>query len=228
METVAEFLIDRQFDTAVLFGYDSLSHFVVSGFNSLAALSPTGAKPFDAGRNGLTLGEGAAMAVVSYRAIKTGDLFVAGAGSSNDANHRTGPSRDGSGLHRAAAAALDNAKLVPRQIGAVKCHGTATSYNDAMEAKALVRTFGGAIPPCVSFKGAIGHTSGASSLVELGMALACLKKKTVPPTAGFSARGVDEPIPVSRAVQQYDAPYLLCLCAGFGGVNAAIVVGESQ
>ena len=224
VEAALDLLRAGSVDNAVIFGYDSISRFVASGFFSLGALSPTGARPFDADRDGLSLGEGAALAILSRRAPRNGDVVVAGAGCSNDANHRTGPSRTGEGLYRAAAAALSDAGLAPEAIGGVKCHGTATPYNDAMEAKALTTLFGEDYPPCVSLKGAIGHTSGGGSLLEALLAAEFIRRGSLPPTVGFAKLGVDEPVPVQAEVQPLRCPSVLCLSAGFGGVNAAVVL----
>jgi 3-oxoacyl-(acyl-carrier-protein) synthase len=116
--------------------------------------------------------------------------------------------------------------MEPEQIGAVKCHGTATPYNDAMEAKALHLLFGDTYPPCVSLKGALGHLSGAGSLIEICIVAECLKRRHLPPTKGYNTHGVDEPIPVSAKTQRIDIPSVLCLSAGFGGLNAAVIIQE--
>jgi 3-oxoacyl-[acyl-carrier-protein] synthase-1 len=226
LEVASELLCERTFDHAVLFGCDPVSRFVATGFMALGALSAGVAKPFDKARDGLTLGDGAVVAIVSRRDPQPGDIVVAGLGSSNDANHRTGPSRTGEGLHRAAAAAVADAGMDPAELGAVKCHGTATVYNDAMEAKAIHRLFGGNMPPCASLKGALGHSSGAGSLVEVLIAAECLKRRVLPPTAGYADHGVDEPVPIAGTTQTIERPAVLCLSAGFGGVNAAAVVKE--
>ena len=227
VEVGRELLLAGCAGAVVVFGYDGISRFVATGFHSLAALSPSGARPFDASRDGLTIGDGAAVALLTYREPYREDIIVAGAGSSNDANHRTGPSRTGEGLFRAARAALADAAMRPEDIGGVKCHGTATNYNDAMEAKAIFSLFGAEIPPCFSIKGAIGHTSGAGSLVEVLIAAECLRRRLAPPTAGFSELGVDEKIPVSASSQHLRNKSLLCLSAGFGGINAAVVLAEA-
>jgi 3-oxoacyl-[acyl-carrier-protein] synthase-1 len=228
VEVAVELLTAGRFENAVLFGFDSVSRFVATGFHSLAALSRLGAKPFDAQRDGLTLGEGACMAVLTCRKPFSDDVVVAGAGSSNDANHRTGPSRTGDGLLRAARAALRDANISPSAVGAVKCHGTATNYNDAMEAKAIFSLFGDEIPPCFSIKGAIGHTSGAGSLLEICVAAECLRRRRVPPTCGYSLHGVDEPVPVSASARHLSQQSMLCLSAGFGGINAAVVLAKDD
>jgi 3-oxoacyl-[acyl-carrier-protein] synthase-1 len=226
IEVATELLREGACRTAVLFGLDVISRFVMTGFHSLTALSAQGARPFDSRRNGLTLGDGAGCAVLSIREPSAGECFVAGAGSSNDANHRTGPSRTGEGLYRAAIAALADSRLTPEEIGAVKCHGTATPYNDAMEAKALHRLFGEQCPPCASFKGSLGHMSGAGSLVETLLSGLCLRKRLLPPTAGYEMHGVDEEIGIAPRAQPIVKPAILCLSAGFGGLNAAVVIRE--
>jgi 3-oxoacyl-[acyl-carrier-protein] synthase I len=227
LETAKELLETGTFNHAVLFGFDVQSRFVVSGFHSLNALSPEGARPFDKTRNGLTLGDGAALALLSFRKPQPGECFIAGAASSNDANHRTGPSRTGDGLYRAAAAALADAGIGPSEISAVKCHGTATAYNDAMEAKAIYRLFSSDTIPCFSLKGAIGHTSGAGSLIEVLLSDAFLKRRAAPPTAGYQEHGIDEPLHITRSATKLQGDCILCLSAGFGGLNAAIVLRES-
>jgi 3-oxoacyl-[acyl-carrier-protein] synthase-1 len=226
IETAKNLLERGLFTHAVIFGFDALSQFVISGFNSLSALSPDAARPFDKKRNGLMLGEGAAIAVLSVEIPEKGEIVISGAANTNDANHRTGPSRTGEGLYRAAKSALDDANVKPQEIGAVKCHGTATNYNDAMEAKAMFSLFGLSIPPSFSLKGALGHTSGASSLVETILAAQFLKRKQIPPTIGFEESGVDEPMPIKSDCQPISTNKILCLSAGFGGLNAAIVLEE--
>jgi 3-oxoacyl-(acyl-carrier-protein) synthase len=237
VEMAREMLVEGVARRIVLFGLDTLSQFVVTGFHALNALSPLGARPFDAARDGLTPGECAAAAVLTMREVRPGDIIIAGAGSSNDANHRTGPSRTGDGLLLASQAALRDAGFPPSEVGAVKCHGTGTVYNDAMEAKALTALFGDRIPPCASVKGALGHTSGAGSLLEILIAAECLRRRSLPPTAGYRAHGVEEPLPLSSAAQPVIGPSMpgtavpgaavLCLSAGFGGINAAVVLREA-
>jgi 3-oxoacyl-[acyl-carrier-protein] synthase-1 len=225
--SVASFYLEKElYSTAVVAGFDMISHFVTSGFHSLGALSETGAKPFDIERDGLTLGDGAACAVLSYRYPEPGDVIIAGFHQTNDANHRTGPSRTGEGLYRAAAGVLEKSGVSPDEVGAVKCHGTATVYNDAMEARAVTTLFSAAAPPCFSVKGAIGHTSGAGSLIETLLAARFLKEKKIPPTAGFSREDPDAIIPVAAESRPVSRPSILCLSAGFGGLNAALLLKE--
>lgn len=228
LETAKELLQSGNgFLNAIIFGFDGISRFVTAGFHSLGALSSAAARPFDASRDGLTIGEGACIALLTRRAPFDGDIVVAGAGSSNDANHRTGPSRTGDGLARAARAAMADARVTSAgDIGAIKCHGTATVYNDAMEAKAIESLFGPDIPPCCSLKGAIGHASGAGSLLETLVAAQLLERRALPPTMGFQTLGVEEKIPISSQPQRFEKNTILCLSAGFGGINAAVLLKE--
>lgn len=228
VEIAGELLYEDSADQVVILGFDILSDFVVSGFHALNALSPDGARPFDKQRDGLSPGEGASIAILSRREPAPGDCIVSGAASSNDANHRTGPSRDGHGLFLAAQAACKTSGIAPERIGGIKCHGTATVYNDAMEAKALTTLFGGKVPPCVSFKGALGHTSGGGSLLEIIIAAELLGTGSLPPTARYQNHGVDEPIPVTRETTPLAGNSLLCLSAGFGGMNAAVMLEKVQ
>lgn len=225
LETACDLLAGGWCDQMVVVGFDTVSRFVASGFAALGALSPEPARPFDRDRQGLSLGDGAALAIIERRGPRTCTaVSVASVQSTNDANHRTGPSRTGEGLYRAAAQALARANLCPGNVGAVKCHGTATSYNDAMEAKALFSLFGADCPPCVSLKGSLGHTSGGGSLVECLIAARWLDTLQIPPTVGFRMSGVEEPIGVRPHPQTFTRPVLLCLSAGFGGVNAAVIL----
>jgi 3-oxoacyl-(acyl-carrier-protein) synthase len=224
---LAKSFLERElFTTAVIAGFDVISRFVITGFHSLSALSPEGARPFDINRNGLSLGDGAALAILRSGTAGKGEILIAGADQSNDANHRTGPSRTGDGLYAAAAGALRNAGCTPEQVGAVKCHGTATPYNDAMEAKAMTSCFPLKRPPCFSMKGAIGHTSGGGSLLEILLAGDLLRRRMVPPTINFRTPDPDAALPVSTDAVALLQPSMLCLSAGFGGLNAAVLLKE--
>ncbi len=227
VEVACELLYDGCARNAVIFGFDVISEFVVSGFHALNALSPEGARPFDFSRDGLTPGEGAAVVVLSLREPRDGEIVIGGAASTNDANHRTGPSRSGEGLFRAASAACTESGVEHGMIGAVKCHGTGTLYNDAMEAKALHSIFPEGLPPCSSVKGALGHTSGGGSLLELLLGAEFLLQRRLPPTARFCSPGTEEPLPLSTKSVPIERPSLLCLSAGFGGINAAVVLEQT-
>lgn len=225
-DTARDYLESGLYKRAVLAGFDLISRFTASGFNALGAISETGARPFDAERSGMSLGEGAGVIILEQREPLPGEIVLAGSGTSNDANHRTGPSRDGAGLADAMNRAIRSAGISADQIGAVKCHGTATPFNDAMEAKALTRTFGENQPPAVSLKGAIGHLSGAGSLVETVLSMEFLRMRKIPGTYGFVSTDLPEPISVSAEIQKFEKSALLVTAAGFGGLNSALVLRE--
>ena len=148
-------------DAALVVGADTLSPFVAQGFGALLALSPEPARPFDRHRMGLSLGEGAGAIVLSRHRHESIGYSLAGWGQSNDANHITGPCRDGSGLVLAIQRALACAKIEPELVDLVHLHGTGTQYNDAMEARAMAQVFEEQ-PAAASTKGQIGHTLGAA------------------------------------------------------------------
>ena len=149
---------------------------------------------------------------------------LTGWGIANDANHITGPARDGSGLILAIRSALDQADLAPETIDAFCAHGTATVYNDAMELTALESEFGDRRFPLFSIKGAIGHTLGAAGGIEVAVCLRALETKTVPPTVGVrnpEPRAVGR---VSAKTQAFAGQRILTTNSGFGGVNAALIL----
>jgi 3-oxoacyl-(acyl-carrier-protein) synthase len=170
-------------------GCDSLSDFLITGFAKLMALDSEGAKPFDKNRKGLTPGEGAAALILEdysecVRRGATPLCEIIGYAVTNDANHITGPSRDGSGLAACMAKAMKDADITPSDIDFVNLHGTGTVFNDAMESKAVAVVFGNNIP-CNSIKGAIGHTMGASGAIECVYLTKVIAEGIITPTSGF-------------------------------------------
>ena len=155
-----------RYDHVFVAGFDLLSDFIVSGFNAFKSVSPTLCRPYDAARDGLTLGEacGAVLLTRDRRLSATG-VSVAGGGISNDANHISAPSRTGDGLWYAIRAALAEAGIGAGEVGLVNPHGTATAYNDEMESRAL-HLAGLCGVPCNSLKPYFGHTLGASGVIE--------------------------------------------------------------
>ena len=212
--------------SALIVACDSVSEFVLAGFNSLMALDKQGARPFDKSRQGLSLGDGVAFMVLmdsTYAQENNISVLaeVAGWGMSDDANHITGPSRDGSGLAGAIEAALKTAEVSAKDIAFVSAHGTGTLYNDAMEMQAFKKIFSDPVA-LYGIKGAIGHTLGAAGLIEAGVAVHALRQSSIPPTVGLA-----EPDPealgwISSQPRAIAGKYALCVNAGFGGINAAI------
>lgn len=217
-------------DSVIVVACDAVTEFVYAGFASLMALDPDGARPFDKGRKGLTVGEGAGFVwlMSEERARREGHTrqgVVAGWGLSCDANHMTGPSRDGDGLVRAMAQALKQAGLQAGDIGSVSAHGTGTPYNDAMEMKAFKQIFHDKPLPVYSVKGGMGHTMGLAGLAEMILALKSLAAQVVPPSSNLfdvdpEAAGWVSATPVK--VPGMNA--VLSTNSGFGGVNAALVL----
>lgn len=218
-----------QYDHAVVTGADVVTQFVLSGFQSFQAVSNEPCRPFDASRKGVTLGEGAGTVVLSNRAADApAEAVLVNAGSvSNDANHISGPSRTGAELGMAMRLAMLNSGLTPADIGFVSAHGTATLYNDEMEAKAL-HLAGLQDTPVNSFKGYYGHTLGAAGLIEAIIGIRALQQQVVIPTMGFEQLGVSMPINVSKVLTQRPMQHYLKTVSGFGGCNAAVVFSLAQ
>jgi 3-oxoacyl-[acyl-carrier-protein] synthase II len=217
-------------DAVMVVGVDHLSAFVVAGFSALKALDPEGCRPFDRDRCGLSPGEAGAAIVLARASTAPSDaITIRGWGSTNDANHMTGPSRDGSGLAAAIRCTLDMAHLEPEQISYINAHGTGTPYNDAMESMALQTVFGSDSPPVSGSKGMLGHTLGAAGVVETILCILAMQQGMLPgtprlgtPAEGTPGRLLREPIPG----KQLD--YVLKLNTGFGGVNGALVLGRNS
>src|SRR6202012_4784891 len=150
-----------QYENAVVAGADVISRFVLSGFGSFQAISPGPCKPFDAARDGINLGEGAGTIILSTRMIHREGIKLSGGSVSNDANHISGPSRTGEELCQTITRSLRDAGLTPGNIDFISAHGTATLYNDEMEAKALTLAHLQSAP-VNSLKGYYGHTLGAA------------------------------------------------------------------
>ena len=219
-------ILEDKADVVLVVGVDLLSDFVLCGFTTLKSLETNGCRPFDLERKGLSLGEGAgALALARRDALPGPAIVVSGWGSSNDANHLTGPSRDGSGLALAMNRALHAAGIAPAAIDFVHAHGTGTPFNDAMEGMALRLVFGERVPPFCSSKGLLGHTLGAAGVLETLVCLTAARQQLLPGTPGL--RTPDPAVPDS--VLQVPRPakslrHMLKVNAGFGGTNAALAL----
>jgi len=210
---------------------DIVSDYAFSGFSCLKALSPYPCQPFDRDRQGLSLGEGAAALLLmsADRARHEGrDRLgtICGWGTTNDASHITAPARGGVGLTRAIGKALTSAQKGPDEIAAVCAHGTGTLFNDRMELDAFGQVFGGRRLPVFSVKGAIGHTLGAAGGIETAICLKALATNTAPPTIGFAHPENGAQGQVSADQQTIVGDFLLTTNSGFGGINAALILGR--
>jgi 3-oxoacyl-[acyl-carrier-protein] synthase II len=221
--------LDRA-DVVIAGGAEALCEFVVAGFACLRATTATAVRPFDARRDGLALGEGAALVVVesAAHAERRGagsTIEVAGAGLSADAVHMTAPARDGAGAARAMRAALTDAELAAAAVDVVSAHGTGTVFNDAMEMAALAAVFAGAAPPVSGIKGAIGHTLAAAGAFEAVLCARILRHGLVPATAGCDELDPACALDVVRgAPRPVDARVALSTSSAFAGNNAAVVL----
>ncbi|WP_375605749.1 beta-ketoacyl synthase N-terminal-like domain-containing protein [Flavobacterium davisii] len=228
--SVAKRLIQGDlYDNAYVIAGDEVTEFVLSGFNSFQAMSDAPCKPYDANRTGVTLGEAvAAVYVTSFEEeIKSNDFEILGEGAVNDANHISGPSRTGEGLYRSIQSALKEAGVEANHIDTISAHGTATPYNDEMEAIAFNR-LGLQDKPVNSMKGYYGHTLGASGLLETVMVLESARQNQLIVSKGYETCGVSQPIRVVTHADKVEINTLLKTASGFGGCNTAVVFKKIQ
>jgi 3-oxoacyl-[acyl-carrier-protein] synthase I len=210
------------YENVVAVGADVITKFILSGFQSFNAVSPVPCKPFDINRAGITLGEGAATVILSSKSKNNSKIKVAGGAISNDANHISAPSRTGEELGNAIKKAMILANVHADEIDFISAHGTATDYNDEMEAKAI--SFAGLEKvPTNSLKGYYGHTLGAAGLVESIIAIQSLKENLFIPTLGFEQLGVSKPVNITKALLTDNFKTCLKTASGFGGCNGALV-----
>jgi len=226
--TGARLIRSGRYKHAVVAGADLISKFVLSGFQSFQAVSPEPCRPFDKDRTGISLGEAAATMILSgerdplpYPLIKVLDGLTG-----NDANHISGPSRTGSELSYIIQKVLQNVSVSTSEIDFISAHGTATAYNDEMEAKAIDLAGMNAVP-VNSLKGYYGHTLGAAGLVESIITITSMKECLVLPTLGFLEHGVTKPIHINSSLLQKDLRYCLKTASGFGGCNAAVLFSKT-
>lgn len=226
----AKRLIDSgRYKHAVVTGADVLSHFVVSGFQSLMAISDEPCRPFDRARKGINLGEGAATVVLTsdISQVQPDSIEVLGEGLTNDANHISGPSRTGAELADAVTKAISRSSIRAEDIAFISAHGTATLYNDEMESKAF-ETAGLSDTPLHSLKGYFGHTLGAAGVIETVMSIHSLRAKKVLASHGYTESGVPGSVTVNSSVVTSDKSHALKTASGFGGCNAAIVLSRKS
>jgi 3-oxoacyl-[acyl-carrier-protein] synthase-1 len=214
-----------QYENVVVAGADVITKFILSGFQAFNAVSPLPCKPFDKNRAGITLGEGAAAVILSSKLKNNSNIKVLGGGISNDANHISAPSRTGEELGFAINKAITLAGVNADGIDFISAHGTATDYNDEMEAKAI--NFAGLSEvPADSLKGYYGHTLGAAGLIESIIAIRSLKENLFIPTLGYQELGVSVPVNINKELLTGDFKTCLKTASGFGGCNGALVFGK--
>ena len=220
-----------QAERALAGGYDALSLLVFAGFDALQALSPTVCRPFDARRDGLALGEGAALVALETlehaqrrKAPILGELI--GYGTTIDRHHLTQPQPEGNAALTAMNLACDAARLGPKDVDYINAHGTGTVLNDSAEASAISRWAGprAATLPVSSTKASIGHLLGAAGAVEAVICLMALREQWLPAQAAFETPDPACNFPIVRQPRDAQVKVALSNSFGFGGVNATLIL----
>ena len=222
-----EILRRKRTDTVLVVGADSLCRLTYYGFKALQLIDPDGARPFDLNRKGMTVAEGAGAVFLqgADRAPQNALAEIVGAGLSCDAFHPATPHPDGRGALEAMRMAMADADVSTLDIDYINLHGTGTIDNDSSESAAINRLFGDKVPCHSSVKGCMGHTLAAAGVMEAIISVMAMKNGMVPPNTGCT---VPDPVlrmnPV-RAPIKADIRTVLSNSFGFGGNNAAVVVG---
>jgi 3-oxoacyl-[acyl-carrier-protein] synthase I len=215
-------------DAAVVGGVDSLCLTTLYGFNSLQLVSSRPCMPFDAQRDGISIGEGAAF-ILLERAdqAQTDDILLSGVGESSDAHHMSSPHPEGLGARMAMQAALDMAGLQPQAIDYINLHGTATPSNDAAEDMGVTAVFGTSTA-CSSTKGHTGHTLGAAGAVEAVICALALRHDLVP--GGVGTQTVDPRLHCNYVLtnQERALTHALSNSFGFGGSNCSLLLSRKR
>ncbi len=228
----AQLIRSGAYDSVIVAGADLVTSFVTSGFQSFMALSDDLCRPFDKDRKGLNLGEGAAtvILVADKSAVQRKNIIAIGAGfSANDATHISAPSRTGEGLTQVINKILNNRELPVQkhEINFISAHGTATIYNDEMEAFTLNRTELSHVP-VNSFKGYWGHTLGAAGIIEVIASMYSMNENLLIRSAGFSEKGTTQPVNVITENSNSEIHTCLKLASGFGGCNAGVILTKKS
>ncbi|MCK7589450.1 beta-ketoacyl synthase [Subsaxibacter sp. CAU 1640] len=218
------YLVQGIYDNVFVVSGDLISEFVVSGFNSFQALSNEPCKPYSIKRSGINLGEVAASVLVTSdkEKLTKESVELLGDATRNDANHISGPSRTGEGLYQSVKKAMEEAKVSANELDYISAHGTATPFNDEMEAIAFDRLRLNHIPTN-SLKGYFGHTLGASGLLETIVGMHSLHRNTLFASSGFDTLGVSKPINIIDRTRESDLNIFLKTASGFGGCNTAAI-----
>lgn len=212
-------------DVVIVGGADTLSRMPINGFHSLESLSTTRCQPFAQDRCGITIGEGAALMLLTR---EPQPIALLGVGESSDAYHISAPHPQGEGAIRAIQQALNDAGMAPADIGYINLHGTATPLNDRIESHVVNALFGEAVP-CSSTKHLTGHTLGAAGITEAGISMLILQRNLPLPAQDFSLSPRDpalSPCGIITQPQTLKHPVILSNSFAFGGNNASILLGR--
>lgn len=227
----ARMIENNLIDRAIVGGADALCNFTLNGFDSLMIYDSEWCKPFDDGRKGLNLGEGAAYLVLENkrsREISGNNVMarVTGWANANDAWHQTASSPEGRGATLAIAGALKKAGLTPTDIGYINAHGTATPNNDLSEATALNNVFGMELPPFSSTKAITGHTLAAAGAIEAVYSILAISEQLIFPNLNFEVPMKGKTcIPVTRLTSA-KIDNVLSNSFGFGGNTSSLVFSK--
>ncbi len=215
-------------DAAVVGGVDSLCLTTLYGFHSLQLCSPEPCRPFDIARDGISIGEAAAVALLERvpDALAGNDVLLMGIGESSDAYHMSAPHPEGHGARRAMQAALSAAGMEPGAIDYINLHGTGTPSNDRSESQAVTSIFG-PTTPCSSTKGATGHTLGAAGALEAVISSLALQNGLMP--GGVHTTHIDPTLTAHYIRENRRAPVarVLSNSFGFGGTNCSLIFGRA-
>jgi 3-oxoacyl-(acyl-carrier-protein) synthase len=230
----ANMLLDGAAPMVLAGGSDALCPFTLSGFNSLQALDPQLCRPFDQNRQGLNIGEGAAVLLLETlaHARERGapiHAVLRGWAMTNDASHPTAPRNDGAGLATCIGQALERSGCGIDEIGYVNAHGTGTPLNDIAETHAIERAFSGrATPiPVSSTKSYFGHCLGAAGALEAAITITAMQSGALFPTLRLTNPIESDSVDYLRGeLRRVPLPVAMSVSAGFGGSNAALVFGR--
>jgi 3-oxoacyl-[acyl-carrier-protein] synthase I len=216
-------------DAAVVGGVDSLCLTTLYGFHSLQLVSSLPCRPFDATRDGISIGEAAAFALLERApsSLDANAVLLLGIGESSDAYHMSSPHPDGLGARAAMVQALSTGGLQPSDIDYINLHGTGTQNNDSAEARAVMAALGPEVP-CSSTKGATGHTLGAAGGLEAVICALALRHGLMP--AGLNTSAVDPALGVNYLLENRRQPVsrVMSNSFGFGGSNCSLILGKAQ
>jgi 3-oxoacyl-[acyl-carrier-protein] synthase-1 len=215
-------------DAALVGGADSLCLTTLYGFHSLQLSSPAPCRPFDVARDGISIGEAAAFALLERLSEKVSgeSVLLHGVGESSDAYHMSAPHPEGLGAKRAMQAALNAASLEPGDIDYINLHGTGTPSNDRAESQAVTSIFG-PTTPCSSTKGATGHTLGAAGALEAVISALAIRNGLMP--GGIQTTRIDPTLTAHYIKENRRAPLrrVLSNSFGFGGTNCSLIFGRA-
>ena len=215
-------------DAALVGGTDSLCLTTLYGFHSLQLTSPAPCRPFDSARDGISIGEAAAFALLERvpESLDGNSVLLYGVGESSDAHHMSAPHPEGLGAKRAMQAALDAASMQPDEIDYINLHGTATPSNDRSESQAVTSIFGPTVP-CSSTKGATGHTLGAAGALEAVISALAIRNQLMP--GGVHTMRVDPTLTAHyiRENRRATIRRVLSNSFGFGGTNCSLILGRA-